>query len=200
MLTVNPIGEVKFMSCGKAVKDVELRIADPDPESGIGEILARGPNIMQGYYKNPEATKNTLVEDGWLATGDRGFLDENGYLYIKGRSKNVIVGASGENIYPEEIEAKLGESNYVLESLVYQVDNKLIARVHMDYDLLDEEFKAEKLDESQAATRIQEILAQIKKEVNGKVSSFSHIHEIIEQREPFEMTPTKKIKRYLYIT
>lgn len=200
LLTVNPVGEVKFQSCGKAVESVELRIADPDPQTGIGEILARGPNVMQGYYKNPEATKQTLLEGGWLVTGDRGYLDEDGYLYIKGRSKNVIVGPSGENIYPEQIEAKLAESPYVLESLVYERNGRLVAKVHLDYDLLDQEFGLHKMEEEQAARKIQEVLQTLKREVNEKVSTFSRIHDIIEQREPFEMTPTKKIKRYLYVS
>ncbi|MDZ7270517.1 MAG: AMP-binding protein [candidate division KSB1 bacterium] len=200
LLTVNPVGEVKFQSCGKAVESVELRIADPDPQTGIGEILARGPNVMQGYYKNPEATRQTLLEGGWLVTGDRGYLDEDGYLYIKGRSKNVIVGPSGENIYPEQIEAKLAESPYVLESLVYERNGRLVAKVHLDYDLLDQEFGLHKMEEEQAARKIQEVLQTLKREVNEKVSTFSRIHDIIEQREPFEMTPTKKIKRYLYVS
>lgn len=198
LLTVNPEGKVKFQSCGKAVEGVELKIVDPDPQTGIGEIYARGPNVMLGYYKNPEATKQTLLEGGWLVTGDRGYLDEDGYLYIKGRSKNVIVGPSGENIYPEQIEAKLAENNYVLESLVYERNGRLVARVHLDYDLLDQEMGLHKMDGEQASRKIQEVLQAVKKEVNEKVSTFSRIHEIIEQREPFEMTPTKKIKRYLY--
>ncbi len=198
LLTVNPVGQVKFQSCGKPVESVEIKIADPDPHTGIGEILARGPNVMQGYYKNPEATKQTLLEGGWLVTGDRGYMDEDGYLYIKGRSKNVIVGPSGENIYPEQIEAKLAESNYVLESLVYERNGRLVARVHLDYDLLDQEFGLHRMDGEQAAKKIQHVLQTIKKEVNEKISTFSRLHDIIEQREPFEMTPTKKIKRYLY--
>ena len=200
ILTVNPLENVRFMSCGKAVRDVELRIADPDTETGVGEILARGPNIMQGYYKNPDATKDTLLEGGWLATGDRGYLDDDGYLFIKGRSKNVIVGPSGENIFPEEIEAKLGKNNLVLESLVYNANKRLVARVHLDYDLLDQEYQLSTMDDTDAANKIQELLDEIKIEVNAQVSSFSRINDMIEQREPFEMTPTKKIKRYLYIT
>lgn len=200
LLTVNPEGQVRFQSCGKAVESVELKIVDPDPQTGIGEIYARGPNVMLGYYKNPEATKQTLLEGGWLVTGDRGYLDEDGYLYIKGRSKNVIVGPSGENIYPEQIEAKLAESNYVLESLVYERNGRLMARVHLDYDLLDQEFGLHKMDGEQASRKVEEVLQHIRKEVNEKVSTFSRIHEVIEQREPFEMTPTKKIKRYLYTT
>lgn len=134
--------------------------------------------------------------------GDRrsGFSDEDGYLHVKGRSKNVIVGASGKNIYPEQIEAKLAESNYVLESLVYERNSRLMARVHLDYDPLDQEVGLHKMDGEQASRKVEEVPQNIRKEVNEKISTFSRIHEIIEQREPFEMTPTKKIKRYLYTT
>jgi len=200
VITVNPLDKVVFQSCGKAIPGVEVKIEDPDAETNIGEILARGPNIMQGYYKNPEATKATLTEDGWLRTGDRGYLDDEGYLFIKGRSKNIIVGPSGENIFPEEIEFRIAQNPYVLESLVYELDRKIIARIHLDYDALDAEFAKEGLDEAQAKKRIQELLESIRVETNSKISSYSRIHRVIEQPEEFEKTPTKKIKRYLYIT
>ncbi len=200
ILTVNPVGEVKKQSAGKVVSEVQVRIDDPDPETGIGEIVATGPNIMQGYYRNEEVTKNTFTEDGWLKTGDRGYFDEAGYLFIKGRSKNLIVGPSGENIFPEEIEFHLSQFPFVLESLVYEEDGKIVARVHLDYDALDEELSRDGIDEAEASKRIQQILEDIRKETNSQIASYSRIHKIIEQTEEFEKTPTKKIKRYLYIS
>lgn len=200
IITVNPLEKVMFQSCGKAIPKVEVKIEDPDPETGVGEILARGPNIMQGYYKNPEATEQTLTGDGWLITGDRGYLDDEGYLFIKGRSKNIIVGPSGENIFPEEIEFHIAQNSYVLESLVYESGGKILARVHLDYDALDTEFAKEGLDEDEAKRRIEELLESIRLEVNSQISSYSRIQKIIEQPEEFEKTPTKKIKRYLYIS
>ena len=198
ILTVNPPGKVKHQSAGVIVPDVRLRIDDPDPETGIGEIVATGPNIMQGYYRNEEATKKTFTADGWLITGDRGYLDEDGYLFIKGRSKNIIVGPSGENIYPEEIEFHLSHSPFVMESLVFEQDGKIIARVYLDYDAIDKEFATSTKDAAEASNKVQQILEDIRKDVNTKVANYSRIHRIIEQPEEFEKTPTKKIKRYLY--
>ncbi len=198
LLTVNPIGKVKQQSAGTAVPGVQLRIMDPDPETGIGEIVAKGPNIMRGYYRNEEATKKAFTEDGWLITGDRGIIDKDGYLFIKGRSKNIIVGPSGENIYPEEIEFHLSQYPYVLESLVYEDNGRIIARIFLDYDALEQEHHLSTLDGSEAQTIIKKILEDIRLDVNTKVASYSRIHRIIEQTEEFEKTPTKKIKRYLY--
>ncbi|OQX88924.1 long-chain fatty acid--CoA ligase [candidate division KSB1 bacterium 4484_87] len=197
-LLTGTLENVKFQSAGPAIPEVEIKIVDPDPESGIGEIYAKGPNVMKGYFNDPERSAEVLSPEGWFKTGDRGFLDQDGYLFIKGRSKNMLLGPSGENIYPEEIEQHLNESEFVLESLVYQKDRRIIARVHLDYDLLDRQFRAEKLTESEIRKRIDKLLIEIKKEVNSKVSDFSKIHEVIEQTEPFEKTPTLKIKRYLY--
>lgn len=197
-LLTGTLENVKFQSVGPAIPGVEVKIDNPDPKTGIGEIYARGPNVMKGYFNDPERTAEVLSHDGWFKTGDLGYLDEDGYLFIKGRSKNMLLGPSGENIYPEEIEQHLNESEFVLESLVYQKGTRIIARVHLDYDLLDQQFRAEKLTESEIRKRIEKLLQEIKKEVNSKVSDFSRIHEIIEQPEPFEKTPTMKIKRYLY--
>ncbi|MBN2410289.1 AMP-binding protein [candidate division KSB1 bacterium] len=198
ILTVNPIGKVRLNSAGIVVPEVELRIDDPDPATGIGEIVARGTNIMKGYYRNEEATKNVFTSDGWIITGDKGYLDKDGYLFIKGRSKNLIVGPSGENIYPEEIEFYISQHPYVLESLVFEKDNRVVARVFLDYDTMDKEFSYYEMDEEQASQKVQGILDEIRKEVNTKVASYSRIHQMIEQKEEFEKTPTKKIKRYLY--
>ncbi|MBN1482026.1 long-chain fatty acid--CoA ligase [candidate division KSB1 bacterium] len=198
ILTVSPVGQQRAGSAGKVVKDVQIRIDDPDPETGIGEIVATGPNIMVGYYKNEEATKNTFTEDGWLITGDKGYIDKDGYLFIKGRSKNLIVGPSGENIYPEEIEFHVSQNNFVLEALVYESEGRIVARVHLDYDAIDKEHGTSKMDEGEASKIVQNILEDIKKNVNSSVASYSRIHKIIEQPEEFVKTPTKKIKRYLY--
>ena len=198
ILTANPEGKVKHQSAGIPVPPVQIRIDDPDPVTGIGEIVATGPNIMKGYYRNEEVTKQTFTKDGWLITGDRGYLDEDNYLFIKGRSKNLIVGPSGENIYPEEIEFHFSQNTYVLESLVFDEDGRIVARVHLDYDALDRDFNTSQLDESEAAKLIEKLLEDLRKEVNGKLANYSRVHRIIEQPEEFEKTPTKKIKRYLY--
>lgn len=197
ILTINPVGKVRKESCGIVVEGVQVRIENPDPETGIGEIVATGPNIMKGYYRNEEATKNTFTKDGWLKTGDKGYFDD-GYLFIKGRSKNLIVGPSGENIFPEEIEFQLGENSFVLESLVFEKDNKIVARVHLDYDAVDKEFGPQGADESEVSKKVKNLLEDIRKTVNAKIANYKRIHEIIEQQEEFEKTPTKKIKRYLY--
>lgn len=199
ILTVNPPGKQRRGSAGVVVSNVQIRIDDPDPDTGIGEITATGPNIMQGYFKNEEATRNTFTEDGWLKTGDRGIIDDDGYLFIKGRSKNLIVGPSGENIYPEEIEFHISQNQYVLESLVYEKESRIIARVHLDYDTIDKELGTSKMDESEASKLIKNMLEEIRKKVNSQMAAYSRIHKIVEQQEEFIKTPTKKIKRYLYI-
>jgi long-chain acyl-CoA synthetase len=191
--------ETRARSAGRALDGVEIRIADPDPAAGVGEILVRGPMVMPGYYKDPEKTAEILSPDGWLRTGDLGSLDAEGYLYIKGRSKNVIVGPSGENIYPEIIESVINRSEAVLESLVYEQEGRLVARIHLDYDALDAVFIERKLSPSQVREHIHHLLEEIKTGVNEAVSSFSRLNRVIEQTEPFEKTPTQKIKRYLYV-
>ncbi|OQY27200.1 MAG: long-chain fatty acid--CoA ligase [Candidatus Cloacimonetes bacterium 4572_55] len=188
----------RYRSTGPPLSDIEMKIDKPDPKSGEGEIFVRGANVMQGYYNDPESTAEVLTEDGWFRTGDLGMLDKDNYLFIKGRLKNMILGPSGENIYPEEIEAKINECAHVVESLVFQQDAKLVARVHLDYESLDKLFKDQNLTESQIHKRVMELLEGIRKGVNALVSSFSRINRMIEQLEPFEKTPTKKIKRYLY--
>ncbi|HNW58417.1 MAG TPA: AMP-binding protein [bacterium] len=198
LLTVNPVGRVKLQSAGKTVPGVTLRILDPDPRTGIGEIIARGPNIMKGYYHNEEATRAAFTDEGWLITGDRGVIDAEGYLYIKGRSRNIIVGPSGENIYPEEIEYHLSESPFVLESLVYEQAGHIVARIHLDMDAMEEAYHLSRLDGSEAVRLVAQKLEAIRAEVNAELASYARIHRVIEQPEEFEKTPTKKIKRYLY--
>lgn len=177
-------------SCGKAVDRIELKIDSSDPHRIVGEILVRGANVMKGYYKNPEATAAAIDEEGWLHTGDLGVLDEGGYLYIKGRSKNMILGPSGQNIYPEEIEDKLNVMPYVAESLVIEKDGKLVALVYPDFEAA----KAAKLSD-EALTRQ---LEQNRKQLNEILPGYSQITRICIRQEEFEKTPKRSIKRYLY--
>lgn len=188
----------KYRSTGPVVPGLEVRIENPDPTSGIGEIVVRGPSIMKGYYQDPERTKEVLSSDGWFRTGDLGKFDKEGYLYIHGRLKNVILGPSGENIYPEAIESVINRSDLVLESLTYLDEGQLVARIFLDYEKLDIEYSSLGLTQSQASKRIAQLLEDIRKQVNEQISSFSRISRVIEQTEPFEKTPTQKIKRYLY--
>ncbi len=130
----------KYRSTGFNLPGQEIKIDNPDPTTGEGEILAKGPNVMKGYYKEPGITKEVFTKDGWFKTGDLGALDEDGYLYIKGRIKNIIISPSGENIYPEDIEAALNSEHHVLESLVYEMKGKLVAKVHLNYEELDKRY------------------------------------------------------------
>ncbi|WP_338667478.1 AMP-binding protein [Pseudodesulfovibrio methanolicus] len=189
--------EQRFKAIGPAIPGVELKIDEPDPETGEGEVLAKGPNIMREYYKAPNDTEATFTEDGWLRTGDLGKF-EDGYLYLKGRLKNVIIGPSGENIYPEEVESIINANDYVQESLVLESGGRLVARIHLNYEALDEQFDVKKLIESEVRDRVRKILDDIHKDVNSKVSSFARLNRVVEQIEPFEKTPTQKIKRFLY--
>lgn len=187
---------IKISSTGKVVPGCEIKIVDADKKTGIGEIYARGPNIMKGYYKNPELTAEVLDDEGWFKTGDLGYFDKYDNLHIKGRSKNMILMSNGENIYPEAIEEKLNASLYVLESLVIENNNQLEAWVYLDYDLIDQDTKGK--SEKERQLYIEKILAQIKGEVNEQLSSFSKLSRIFEEQEPFVKTATHKIKRYLY--
>ena len=189
-----------FRSTGPVVPGLEVKIEHPDPNTKIGEIIVRGPNIMKGYYKDPERTAEVLSSDGWLRTGDLGFFDEAGHLAIRGRVKNVIVGPSGENIYPEAIESIINRAEYVLESLVYEESRSLVARVFLDYESLDQEAADSGETESKTREHISKLLDDLKQSVNAQVAGFSKISRMIEQEEPFEKTPTQKIKRYLYIS
>ena len=190
----------KFRSTGPTLPGLEVRIANPNSKTGVGEIQVRGASVMRGYYQDPEQTKEVMTEDGYFKTGDLGILDKDGYLFIKGRSKNVIIGASGENIYPMDIEAVINQEEYVMEALVYEQNGKLTARVHLDYERLDKEQQTlfQKASDSKIKKQIEQILTQIQKAVNAKLPTFSRLNRVIEQPEPFVRTPTKKIKRYLY--
>ena len=186
----------RVTSAGKPVQDIRMRIANVKPETGEGEIQVQGPSIMRGYYKDQESTA-LAFEDGWLRTGDLGFMDKDGYVYVRGRSKNMILGPSGENIYPEEVESLLMESPLVLEALVYQSEGKVAAKVHLDGAKMDEAFGS--ISALEMAAKRSALLQEIRETANMRVSSFAKIHKILEQPEPFEKTPTHKIKRYLYV-
>ncbi|QGY43627.1 AMP-binding protein [Maribellus comscasis] len=193
------VGKTKIGSTGVAVEGVKLRIADADAVTGEGEIQAKGANVMKGYYKAPEITKEVFTEDGWFKTGDRGCFDKNNMLYIKGRIKTMIVGASGENIYPEEIESVINKMRYVLESLVVEKKGKLVAMIHLNMEEIEQNFKHLKAEAQQYIhVRSEEILKEIQKKVNEEVNKFSRIQQVVLQPIPFEKTPTKKIKRFLY--
>lgn len=186
-----------FRSTGLPFAGVEVKIKNEDPITGEGEICTKGPSVMLGYYKDKEKT-DEVMDDGWFLTGDLGCIDENGHLFIKGRSKNVILGPSGENIYPEQIESIINKHEAVVDSLVIEQEGKLIARVHLDYELIDKMFKADNMPDSEVKEKIDNLLEDMRLEVNSQVSSFSKMVKFIEQIEPFIKTATKKIKRYLY--
>ena len=179
--------EFASKSCGKAIDTVEVRIDSEDPYTKVGEIQARGTNIMSGYFKNEEATKAAFTEDGWMRTGDLGLLDKKGNIFIKGRSKNMILSANGQNIYPEEIEAAVNNQPYVIESVVIDRGASLVALVYLD----SEKMKAEGID---AAAQM-DIL---KAEVNRSMPSYSKIGKVEIMEQPFEKTPKMSIKRFMY--
>ena len=188
-----------FDSTGPAIEGIELIIHNPDKKTGEGEIWAKGPNVMKGYYKEPEMTKEVLTPDGWFKTGDLGTLDSNNNLYIKGRLKNMIVGASGENIYPEEIESVINNFRFVVESLVIQQKGKLVAYVHLNMEELEKKYQNLKEDMSrQFDDKKEELLAELQEYVNSKVNKFSQINKVVLQPVPFQKTATLKIKRFLY--
>lgn len=178
-------------SCGKAAPRMEIKINSADPEHVVGEILCRGANVMLGYYKNPEATAEVLDAEGWYHTGDLGVMDSDGYLYIKGRSKNMLLGASGQNIYPEEIEDKLNNMPFVSESIVIQKGDRLYGLVYPDYDEIHSLGLA---DED-----LPEVMEHNRQELNTLIPSYSHLAGIKIYTEEFEKTPKRSIKRYLYM-
>ncbi len=177
-------------SCGKAVPRVKLRIDSPDQQNHVGEILAKGDCVMSGYFKNPEATQTALGKDGWLHTGDMGIIDEDGYLFIKGRCKNMILSSNGQNIYPEEIEDKLNNMLYISETIVIEKEGKLIALIYPDFDTVN----AEKLTDEQ----LTEIMDENIKELNKQLPAYSQISSYKLYNEEFEKTPKRSIKRFLY--
>jgi len=190
-------GTIKATSTGIPAAGVQLAIKDKNPETGIGEIIAQSPSVMLGYYKDEQQTAE-VMEDGWFLTGDLGYIDEDGFLFISGRSKNVIIGPAGENIYPEQIESTINQNEAVMDSLVMEQDGKLVARIHLDYEMIDKMFNADNTPDAEVHKKIENLLEEMRVEVNAQISSFSRMVKFIEQIEPFVKTPTKKIKRYLY--
>lgn len=177
-------------SCGRPVVHMEVKIDSPDPANVPGEILARGLNVMLGYYKNPEATAQTIDKDGWYHTGDLGTMDAEGNVFIKGRSKNMLLSANGQNIYPEEIEDKINSMDLVVESVVVQRDAKLVALIYPDYDEITNRHLSDiEVKNMMEANRIV---------LNQEMPAYSKISEIELMKEEFEKTPKKSIKRFLY--
>jgi long-chain acyl-CoA synthetase len=193
-------------STGLPIDGIEVRIDQPDAETGEGEILVRGPIVMKGYYRDSERTAEVIDTDGWFHTGDLGVFDAEGRLYIKGRVKNMILGPSGENIYPEAIESIINSFEYVEESLVFQHQGEIVARIQVNYDAFKANVKSLAETAAGAASDaaaavpkgVSDLLKDIRSRVNARLSAFSRIGSVIEQPEPFEKTPTNKIKRFLY--
>ena len=177
-------------SCGRAAKNMQVKVVSEDPVNTPGEILAKGPNVMLGYYKNEEATKASIDADGWFHTGDLGLMDEDGNLFIKGRSKNMLLGSNGQNIYPEEIEDKLNSMSMVSESVVIQEGDKLVGLVYPDLDTA----KQIGFSESDLNT----IMEQNRKQLNADLPAYCHLSEIRLHDSEFEKTPKRSIKRFLY--
>lgn len=177
-------------SCGRAAKNMQVKVVSEDPVNTPGEILAKGPNVMLGYYKNEEATKASIDADGWFHTGDLGLMDEDGNFFIKGRSKNMLLGSNGQNIYPEEIEDKLNSMSMVSESVVIQEGDKLVGLVYPDLDTA----KQIGFSESDLNT----IMEQNRKQLNADLPAYCHLSEIRLHDSEFEKTPKRSIKRFLY--
>jgi long-chain acyl-CoA synthetase len=184
--------DIRLGSCGRQVVNMEVKVLSPDPQHIPGEIVAKGANVMLGYYKNDIATNETIDKDGWYHTGDLGVMDEDGYIYIKGRSKNMLLGASGQNIYPEEIEDKLNSMTLVNESLVIQEGDKLIGLIHPDYD---EAHNIGLNDDDLIG-----VMEQNRTELNSVLPGYEHLSAVRIHPSEFEKTPKKSIKRYLYQT
>ena len=191
--------KTRLQASGPAMEGVSIRIENPDKHTGIGEVVVKGDNVMQGYFKEPELTRQVFTSDGWLRTGDLGCLDKKNYLHIRGRLKNIILGASGENIYPEDIESIINNIKYVLESLVIEQKGKLVALVHLNMEEMEEKINHLKSEAAQQINeKIDQLLEEIKIYVNERVHKSSRLQAVMLQTVTFERTPTLKIKRYLY--
>ena len=191
LISYAPWNEFVTTSSGRVLDIMEARIYKENPDDRLGEIQVRGENVMVGYYKNPEATKEVFTEDGWLRTGDLGTLDEHNNLYIRGRSKTMILSSSGQNIFPEEIEARLNNMPFVLESLVIERNRKLIALVYADYEALD----SLGLNNPE---NLKTIMDENLKNLNNSVAAYEKVSQIQLYPTEFEKTPKRSIKRYLY--
>lgn len=182
--------DYKLHSVGLPVDTLNVRIDSPDPQRVVGEILVRGENVMQGYYKNPKATREAIDKAGWLHTGDLGVIDAEGCIFIKGRSKTMLLGPSGENVYPEEIEARLNNMPFVQESLVVERGGQFVALVYPDSEAVE----AQGLDEQ----KLKEVMGKIRRQLNASLPNSWAIARIEIFPEEFEKTPTRKIKRFMY--
>ncbi len=191
LISYAPWNEFVPTSSGRVLDIMEARIYKENPESTLGEIQVRGENVMVGYYKNPEATKEVFTEDGWLRTGDLGTIDGNNNVYIRGRSKSMILSSSGQNIFPEEIETKLNNLPFIIESLVIERNKKLVALVYADYEALDS------LGLNNADS-LKAIMDENLKNLNNSVASYEKVSQIQLYPTEFEKTPKRSIKRYLY--
>ena len=190
IITYDDYKTAKLYSCGKIVPNMEMKIDSPDPQNIPGELLVRGANVFLGYYKNEDATREVLDADGWLHTGDMGIIDADGYLFLRGRSKCMILGPSGQNIYPEEVEAVLDTRPYVLESLVIEDNGGLTALIYPDFDTAAKEG----MNQATFIKYIEDTLP----EVNKELPNYAKLKKIEVMSEAFERTPKKSIKRYLY--
>jgi long-chain acyl-CoA synthetase len=199
LLAGTKVGSAKLGSTGPAMQGVTLKINEPDHITGEGEVWARGENVMKGYYKEPAMTAEVITPDGWFRTGDLGHIDKHNYLSLKGRLKNMIVGSSGENIYPEEIESVINDFGHVIESLVVEKKGKLVAMVHLNIEELQAKYQQMKRDfTEQAELIVNEYLEELRRYVNSKVNRYSQLQLVVYQAEPFQKTATLKIKRFLY--
>lgn len=193
---------VRLGSTGTAAPGVVLRLDNINPDTRQGEIVAKTPSVMLGYYKNPESTKEAFTADGWFRTGDLGEFDKDGWLYIKGRLKNMIVGPGGENIYPEDIESVLNSHVCIADSIVTEQEGRLVALVHFNRDEIEamiDDWREEWETKKEAwEAKTEQLKQEIMEFVNAKVSRFSRISEVVEEKEEFVKTPTQKIRRFLY--
>jgi long-chain acyl-CoA synthetase len=190
LISYSHFADFKAHSAGQILRGMEVRIDSPDPKNIPGEIVVRGEHVMQGYYKNEEATKAVLDKDGWLYTGDMGTVDDENHIFIRGRNKSMILGASGQNIYPEEIEAKLNNLPCVMESLVIEKDGKLVALVYPDYETVDS-MGVEMAD-------LSTLMEENRRALNKIVAPYESVSSIQLYPTEFEKTPKRSIKRYLY--
>ncbi len=189
LISYSPWKEAKYTSCGKVVDRMTAKVDSSNPETMVGEVLVKGENVMLGYFKNEEATKSVL-KDGWLNTGDMGIIDKDGYLFLRGRSKNMILGSSGQNIYPEEIEDQLNNMPYVAESVVIEQDGKIVALIYPDFENAEKQGISSDIIEQ----KMQENISIL----NPQLPAYSQISKVKIHYEEFEKTPKRSIKRYLY--
>ncbi len=188
LISYSPWSTTKPQACGRPVDTLEVTIDSSDPQNEVGEIIVRGSNVMLGYYKNEKATNEAIDKDGWLHTGDLGVIDKEGNVYIRGRSKNMLLGPSGQNIFPEEIESAINNQPYIVESVVIDENHKLVALVYPD----NEQIKAD------GVTNIEEVYKGLRKELNASMPAYMNIAEYRIHDQEFEKTPKKTIKRFIY--